>query len=85
MSQLQPPGGMPRPPRMFRSQKILSGEVSLDGYPFRYAAVLSGGTSYDSALDQVLSAVEFLETRGWELVNVASPQAMQFVAVIRRP
>ncbi|MFG1905175.1 hypothetical protein [Kribbella sp. NPDC048928] len=72
-----------RPPRMFRAPKILSGEVSLDGYPLRYAAVLSGGTSYESALDQVLSVVELLEQRGWELVNLTSPQGMQFIAVMR--
>lgn len=52
------------------------------GYPFRYiyltpsaSSLFSGGgfklkTGNNGPPDQLLSAVELLETQGWELVNV---------------
>jgi hypothetical protein len=65
----------------------------LDGYPFRYI-VVGPAVSVSSALgsafnraagensmfDEVLTAVEFLETRGWELVSMDQG----FVACLRR-
>jgi hypothetical protein len=73
-----------RPPRIFAANDILSGRVSLDGYPFRYIYVtpsagsvfagVKGGfsmkTGNNGPPDEMLSAVEFLETRGWEVVSV---------------
>ncbi|MDG4788421.1 hypothetical protein O7626_21205 [Micromonospora sp. WMMD1102] len=83
----------PRPARVFRANDILTGRVVLDGYPFRYVVVgpnvsMSSlvGAAFDRAagentmIDQVLTAVEFLETRGWELVNMDQG----FVACLRR-
>ncbi len=72
----------PRPPRIFVADDILSGAVSLHGYPFRYiyltpsaASIFAGGgyrirTGNDGPPDQLLSAVELLETQGWELVTI---------------
>jgi hypothetical protein len=73
----------PRPPRIFSADDILAGRVSLDGYPFRYiyitpslSSVMSGRgtfklrTGNSGPPDQMLSAVEFLEGRGWEVVTV---------------
>ena len=72
---------MQRPPRIFQAQDILSGRVSLDGYPFRYiclslsasaalGTVFSGREGANYRMDQLLSAAEFLETRGWEVLNI---------------
>lgn len=69
-----------RPPRWFIADDLLSGRVNLDGYPLRYiyvsaapatgvSAVLGGGPGYVARVDVVFSAVELLETRGWQLVN----------------
>ncbi|MCU7725752.1 hypothetical protein ODJ79_18640 [Actinoplanes sp. KI2] len=67
----------PRPPRWFVADDILSGRVNLDGYPFRYIYISIhpsittpfGGTAYAAKVDAVFTAVEWLETRGWEIVN----------------
>lgn len=73
------PAPLPRPPRFFIADDILSGRVSLDGYPFRYIAI---GASVASAfgamsrsganelIDKNLTAAEFLESRGWEVVSI---------------
>jgi hypothetical protein len=72
---------MHRPPRIFQAHDILSGRVSLDGYPFRYvclslSASVALGTAFsgrhgaNARMDQLLSAAEFLETRGWEVLNI---------------
>lgn len=69
-----------RPSRIFAARDILNGAVSLDGYPFRYIVVgaapeqalstaLGGRRAANQLLDTLLSAVEFLESRGWALVN----------------
>jgi hypothetical protein len=71
----------PRPPRIFTAEQILSGQVSLDGYPWRYVCIglspgralgsaLSGRAGADTRLDEVLWAAEFLESRGWEVLNI---------------
>ncbi|WP_433530646.1 hypothetical protein ACQPYA_00390 [Micromonospora sp. CA-263727] len=73
----------PRPPRIFAADDILAGRVSLDAYPFRYiyitpslSSVFSARSTYrfktgnNGPPDEMLSAVEFLETRGWEVVTV---------------
>lgn len=78
---------------MFRARDLLTGQIRLDGYPFRYIVVgpavsMSSmiGASFNRAagensmFDEVLTAVEFLETRGWELVSMDQG----FVACLRR-
>lgn len=62
-----------RPPRLFIPEDILAGRVSLDGYPFRYVYIsvpltisLVGGRAHAARVDGVFTAVEFLETRGWQ-------------------
>ena len=70
-----------RPPRIFTAEEILSGRVSLDGYPLRYVCIgltpsaalgtaLSGRSGANTRLDEVLSAAEYLEGRGWEVVSI---------------
>ncbi|HEX8345245.1 MAG TPA: hypothetical protein VF657_11015 [Actinoplanes sp.] len=67
----------PRPPRWFVADDILTGRINLDGYPFRYIyisirptiTILSGASGHAARVDVVFSAVEMLETRGWELVH----------------
>jgi hypothetical protein len=72
-----------RPPRIFSADDILAGRVLLDGYPFRYiyvtpsaSSLFSGGAGFrlktgnNGPPDQMLSAVELLEARGWEVVTV---------------
>jgi hypothetical protein len=70
----------PRPSRVFYADALLSGRVSLDGYPFRYIVVtpspgsvtklaFSFGTQTNPTIDAIFTAVEMLESRGWELVG----------------
>ncbi|MFD1321166.1 hypothetical protein [Micromonospora sonneratiae] len=78
-----------RPPRIFYCTDILSGRASLDGYPFRYVLLrppvssvfMAGPISGDAqvTVDQMLSAVELLETRGWELVNFEQGGLLAFL------
>jgi hypothetical protein len=77
-----PAGTMPpRPGRLFIADEIVSGRVRLDAYPFRYILIGSspsralgvafGGRSGANAMvDMILTAVEFLEDRGWDLVSI---------------
>lgn len=71
----------PRPPRLYVATDILSGRVNLDDFPFRYICVgppassafgagFRGRSGVNETLDQVFSAVELLETRGWELAGI---------------
>ncbi|SCE92226.1 hypothetical protein [Micromonospora mirobrigensis] len=79
-----------RPPRRFHSDDILSGRVNLDPYPFRYIMVtpspgamvsntLSLGAGTLAEVDRLLAAVEFLETRNWELVNLEQGGLVAFL------
>lgn len=81
---------MQRPPRIFHAQDILSGRVSLDAYPFRYVCLslsagmalgtaLSGRAGAEARMDEVLSAAEFLETRGWEVVTIDAGGSLVFL------
>jgi hypothetical protein len=69
-----------RPPRWFSADDILSGRVTLDGYPFRYVYVsgepsdgfrvsFAGPSTVATTVDRVFSAAELLEARGWQVVN----------------
>jgi hypothetical protein len=64
---------LPRPPRWFLADDILAGRVSLDGHPFRFIYVSTAPSfaplSGAARADAVMTAVEFLETRGWQVVN----------------
>ena len=81
---------LPRPPRIFTADEILSGQVTLDGYPWRYICVglspsaalgtaLSGRSGADARLDQVLSAAELLEGRGWEVMSIDQGGTLVFM------
>jgi hypothetical protein len=75
----QPPGGLPRPPRQFAADAVLSGAVDLRSYPFRMICVTSatrvvgsvfgGRGAVLNLIDVTMSAVELLESQGWELIN----------------
>jgi hypothetical protein len=78
----QMPVNIPRPSRRISAEDILAGRYTMDGYPFRYCYIVPGSTALAGAAfsfgtghgdlmrDQVLSAVELLETRGWHLVAI---------------
>jgi hypothetical protein len=61
------------------SHELLSGQVNLDSYPFRLVSLIEPGFRYSimgatqayAPMDRLLSAVELLEDRGWELINVS--------------
>jgi hypothetical protein len=72
------------------AEDILSGRISLDGYPFRYVCLtISPSTALGSAfkgragannlLDHVLSAAELLEGHGWELTSVDNGGTMVYL------
>ncbi|WP_261164504.1 hypothetical protein [Microbacterium sp. Marseille-Q6965] len=63
-----------RPARMIPAKDVLEGRWTGDGYPFRYVVVWHSkelvARYRNQMMDTVLSAVEVLEGRGWELVSV---------------
>ncbi|BFU46276.1 hypothetical protein [Krasilnikovia sp. MM14-A1004] len=73
---------LPRPPRIFEADDVLSGRVSLDGYPFNLIYLVISFAAYHAdtrihpsdlpRVDVLLSAAELLETRGWQVVSVDS-------------
>ncbi|MBN1174577.1 MAG: hypothetical protein JXA67_20590 [Micromonosporaceae bacterium] len=77
----------PRPTRVFTTSEVLSGRLSLQGYPFRHiyivlpaSAVFGGAFSWskgnEGMVDQLLSAVEVVESQGWELVCIGQDGRM---------
>lgn len=74
-----------RPKRMVLAEDVLSGRWSSRQYPFRYIVVWHGkeivARARNRMYDSVLSAVEFLENEGWELVNVDEAVS---IALMRR-
>ncbi|MFG1603161.1 hypothetical protein [Actinoplanes sp. NPDC049265] len=73
---------MPRPPRLFEADDILSGRVSLEQYPFNLIYLVIASSSFFAdvkihpsdlpRVDVLLSAAEMLEDQGWEIVAVDS-------------
>ncbi|BFU42337.1 hypothetical protein KRMM14A1004_05740 [Krasilnikovia sp. MM14-A1004] len=82
----------PRPPRRILAEDVLAGRVNIDAYPFRYMYLSvptpirpgSGRTEFDARVDVVLAAVEMLETRGWELVNLEELGQIAFMRRLER-
>lgn len=74
-----------RPRRMIHATDVLEGRWTGDGYPFRYVVVWYNkelvAKARNKMMDTLLSAVELLETRGWELVTVDEAVS---VACLRR-
>jgi hypothetical protein len=79
-----------RPPRIFFAEDILSGSVSLDGYPWRYVCIgispkmamgnaLRGRAGADVLMDHILSAAELLEARGWEVFAIDQGGTLVFM------
>jgi hypothetical protein len=71
----------PRPTRLFAVADVLSGQVNLDHYPFRYICIavskeamgtrsVTTVSGAGDRVDQLCTAVEILEHRGWELVTM---------------
>ena len=82
------------PPHRFLADDILAGRINLDGYPFRYIYLsitpsittpFSGRDEYSARVDAVFSAVELLETRGWELVNFEMSGKVAYLRRAARP
>lgn len=76
----------PRPPRLFAANDVLSGRVNLDHYPFRYICLVPtvplmifSRADTNRHLDTILTAVELLETRGWELVSFEQAGLMAYM------
>jgi hypothetical protein len=64
---------------------VLDGTVDLDDYPHRYLLV-HADTSFRApgqAMPRLLAAIEVLEGRAWELVNILATETVY--AVMRRP
>lgn len=74
------------PRRLIRATDVLEGRWTGDGYPFRYVVVWHNkelvARARNAMMDTVLTAVEMLEYRGWELVTL--DEAIS-VACLRRP
>ena len=82
---------MPRPPRRVLARDVLAGRVDLSGYPFRYLFLVGLAVPHrrplaeiDAEIDMVLAAVELLEGRGWELVNLEKLGTVAFMRRVRR-
>ncbi|GAA2506295.1 hypothetical protein [Winogradskya humida] len=82
----------PRPSRQFYAEDVLGGRIDLDNYPFRYAFVMIGDVSTVRAghagllhrMDVVFSAVEFMEARGWECLNVVDNGQVAYMRKVAR-
>ncbi|GAA2506327.1 hypothetical protein [Winogradskya humida] len=78
---------LPRPPRRFVAEDVLAGRVNLDGYPFRYIYLgipyrldfRLGDVGELARVDVVMSAVELLETRGWEFLHFLEGGQLAFL------
>lgn len=79
-------GTQPRPRRFIRANDVLSGQWTGEGYPFRYVVIWHNKEIVtkvrNSMIDTVLSAVELLESRGWQLVTLDESMSQ---ACLRRP
>lgn len=75
----------PRAQRMIPVDDVLSGRWAPANHPFRYVAIWHRkelvARARNDMMDRVLSAVEFLEDQGWELISVNEAVS---VAVLRR-
>lgn len=71
--------------RLVSSADVLDGTVDLDDYPHRYLLVHADGgfNASRQAMPRLLAAIEVLEGKAWELVNILAKE--NFYAVMRRP
>lgn len=65
-----------------RATDLMSGKVDLSGYPLRYLTVMEYSSS--GGRHAVLTAVEWLEQNGWELINGYWDETTGFSVLIRR-
>jgi hypothetical protein len=83
---------LPRPSRRVIAEDVLAGRVNIDAYPFRYMYLTfrdaglpaMGRAGYDGRTDLVLTAVELLETRGWELVTLEHQGQIAYMRRVNR-
>jgi hypothetical protein len=69
---------LPRPSRKFVAEDVLAGRVDLTNYPFRYIFLtvpdrpnhVPGHAGLLARADVIFTAVELLETQGWEFLHV---------------
>jgi hypothetical protein len=86
---------IPRPARRVIAEDVLAQRVNVDVYPFRYlylstppatrSSPENGRAEFDARVDVVLTAVELLEARGWELVNLAELGQIAFMRRVTPP
>ena len=83
---------LPRPSRRVIAEDVLAGRVNIDAYPFRYMYLIfhitippvTDRAGYDNRTDMVMTAVELLETRGWELVNFEHQGQIAYMRRVNR-
>jgi len=83
---------LPRPPREFIAEEVLSGRANVDNFPFRYIFLTSGNAASFHAghagllarADAVFTAVELLETRGWEFLHVLEGGQVAYLRRVAR-
>lgn len=68
--------------RLVRANDVLNGTVNLAAYPFRY--LLIGELGMSGGRKAVLTAVEWLEQYGWEVVSGYWDEVTNFTVMIRR-
>lgn len=60
----------PPPPRWFKAEDVLSGQVQLHSYPLPFVAIGAPGTLRGlRAIEITMAAAELLESQGWRVVN----------------
>lgn len=68
--------------RIARANDLLNGTVDIRAYPHRY--LLIGESTLAGGRAAVLTAVEWLEQNGWEIVSSYWDEATNFSVLIRR-
>ena len=83
---------LPRPSRKFVAEDILAGRVDLTHYPFRYifltvpdqAHYQPGHAGLLARADVIFTAVELLETQGWEFLQVLEGGQVAYMRRVAR-
>jgi hypothetical protein len=68
--------------RHANASDVLAGKVDLRSYPHRYLILVA--YRHFGGMPSLLTAVEWLESQAWELVNIYADDTVPFNAVMRR-
>jgi hypothetical protein len=83
---------LPRPSREFIAEDVLAGRVNVDDFPFRYIFLTvpqtyvhaPGHAGLLARADVIFTAVELLETRGWEFLHVLEGGQVAYMRRVAR-